>query len=426
MGLREYGEALEPPKNKIASIKYDNGLADVAKKKLIKNKNLQSIQPEKTTTPKQPLITYQSPSKSALEPVNVPTLEDFIKEAEKIAEQKVAARATALRRDTGDIAETFARKLYGQNVGATSGVGQELTARAIEDQAERLEPYAMQTAADLAHSELDYRQSEALRESQLIEQKRQNLYQGVLQGTIDKSQLSQDDLAGLGITDPQAVRTLQEVDFRNAMIGEGLNPDSPDDINMYTEQLRTSKKDTMRAQIIAGYSEANNGQLPTSEEVDMLLMLYGGETGILTAEEEAALIAKYNNEQWQRAMEMARAMNPPEGKVLCTELHRQGLISDEVYRSDMIVGRYYSIYHPAVVAGYHAWAIPFTRLMAKSKILTYIIYPFVSAWANHMHYKVTGKNTGSLLGAIIENLGVKACSFIGIFFKKEEQAWLQV
>lgn len=101
------------------------------------------------------------------------------------------------------------------------------------------------------------------------------------------------------------------------------------------------------------------------------------------------------------------------GKVICTELHRQGRISDEVYASDHAVGLRIAVEQPDVVAGYHLWAIPLVNLMQKSKLVTKAVEPFGKAWANEMHYQETGKGKSSLLGRLIMSLGVPACGAVG-------------
>lgn len=369
-------------------------------------------QPKETLAP---LVKpeFKTPDAAPLEPVARPTLQDFLSEAQKLSLQKSQAQAQQLKEQTGDVAEEFARQLFGRNVGATSGVGRKLASRAIEEQAQRLEPLALQEAARLGEQELSFRQQEEVREQQRQEARRENVFNQVLQGTLDKSQISAQDWAELGVTDPNAVRTLQEVDFRSAMIADGLDPNNPQDITSYRQGLRDAKNNQLRQQIVSNFAAVNDGQIPSPDEVEMMMMIYGGGSGLLTPEEETAIVNKYNQEQWQRTMQKAEAMNPPEGKVLCTELHRQGLLNDEIYKADLIMGKYFSIYYPSVVYGYHRWAKPVVGMMQKSKVLTYILKPFITAWAKQMHYQVTRKGRPSLIGKFLQMVGIPLCKYLG-------------
>lgn len=110
-----------------------------------------------------PLATITKPQNQrpkALEPINQPTLQDFISEAQKLSQQKTRAQAQILGESTGDVADAFSRRLFSQNVGSTSGAGQELARRSIREQSERLEPYALRQAAELGERELDYRRTD--------------------------------------------------------------------------------------------------------------------------------------------------------------------------------------------------------------------------------------------------------------------------
>lgn len=91
--------------------------------------------------------------------------------------------------------------------------------------------------------------------------------------------------------------------------------------------------------------------------------------------------------------------------VICTELHRQGILSDELYLADCK----YVCQHidDKTYDGYYVWAKYIANGMAKSKLLTTIVKPFAMAWAKRM----AGKD--NLLGDIILKIGVPVCRFIG-------------
>ena len=85
--------------------------------------------------------------------------------------------------------------------------------------------------------------------------------------------------------------------------------------------------------------------------------------------------------------------------VICTELHRQGLIPTRIYRANLIYYRNHS--NEEQVRAYHSWAVPVVRLMKKSKLATRIIQPFGKAWAYEMAYRVNKYPESNLLGRII-------------------------
>ena len=383
---------------------------------------LRSIR-KQTSQKAPPLVTpdFKRPTPGPLEPVNKPTLQDIINEAQKLSRQKTTAQASILGERTGDIADEFARRLFSQNIGATSGAGQELATRAIRDQAQRLEPFALQQAAELGQQELSFQHQEQTRRQQEEKQTRENTFNQILQGTVDRSQMSQQDWARLGVTDPQAVKTLADVDFANAMRGDGLDPNNPQEVNQYREGLRTAKRNQLRQEIVANYAAVNDGRLPTADETDMMLMLFGGESGILLPEEENALINKFNDEQWIRVKEKAEAMNPPEGKVLCTELYRQGYLPADVYMSDKIVGEHLSRNDVEVVRGYHRWGKPLAKIMSKNKVVKLLLKPFILAWAYEMHYDVTGVGKSTIIGRVLKYVGVSICRVLGK--QKEALRW---
>ena len=92
------------------------------------------------------------------------------------------------------------------------------------------------------------------------------------------------------------------------------------------------------------------------------------------------------------------------GTVICSELHRQGLMDDITFEADKKFGKKQDI---ETLNGYHSWAIPLANLMRKSKAITWIVKPIALAWAKDM---AGGKN---MFGKIINKIGIPICRFIG-------------
>jgi energy-converting hydrogenase Eha subunit A len=91
-----------------------------------------------------------------LTPVNQPTLDDYIAEAQKLGQQSVQNQQAILRQDTEQVGQDLSRQLYGQNIG-TSGISEKVIGKAISDQQKRLEPYAMQAGTEAAQTALKQR-----------------------------------------------------------------------------------------------------------------------------------------------------------------------------------------------------------------------------------------------------------------------------
>jgi hypothetical protein len=97
------------------------------------------------------------------------------------------------------------------------------------------------------------------------------------------------------------------------------------------------------------------------------------------------------------------------GSVICSLLHDKGLIDDETYEA---AGKFGSQQTHETRAGYKAWAIPLTRAMDKSRVLTFILKPFWKAWQKEMKARVKG-GKGSILGKVILGAGMPLCEWIG-------------
>lgn len=98
------------------------------------------------------------------------------------------------------------------------------------------------------------------------------------------------------------------------------------------------------------------------------------------------------------------------GSVICSELHKQGILSDELYAADANFGKKQDI---DVIMGYHFWAKPLARMMARSPLVTTLVKPIALSWANHMAHIEGIREKPSVVGKIIHNIGFPVCRFIG-------------
>lgn len=100
--------------------------------------------------------------------------------------------------------------------------------------------------------------------------------------------------------------------------------------------------------------------------------------------------------------------------VICTELHRRGLMSDEMYAAD---GLFLRTVEPSVVAGYHMWAKPLVRLMRKSDLFTGFINLFAKHWAEHMAFSVGEIEKDNRFGKFLNEAGQPLCRTISKLYQ---------
>lgn len=93
--------------------------------------------------------------------------------------------------------------------------------------------------------------------------------------------------------------------------------------------------------------------------------------------------------------------------VICTELHRQGYMSDEMLEKDREYGAAIRSDNGSVYVGYIILAMPIVRLMKKSKLFTKLISIPAMAWARDMAYD------NSFIGKCINKTGQPVCRIVG-------------
>lgn len=106
--------------------------------------------------------------------------------------------------------------------------------------------------------------------------------------------------------------------------------------------------------------------------------------------------------------------------VICTELHRRGVLSDEIFAADLQAGREQP---REVIAGYHLWAKPVVQLMKRSP-LAYMAARYIgSAWANEMAFRRGVKEAKTTrLGRFIVKYGPPVCGLIDLLRRKFHHA----
>lgn len=100
-------------------------------------------------------------------------------------------------------------------------------------------------------------------------------------------------------------------------------------------------------------------------------------------------------------------------KVICAELHRQGLMDEKIFKADEEFGRYLYSNQRDVLMGYQLWARPVVKWMQESRTVTRIVASIATPWSYEMAYRMGAKEKGSFVGKLLLDVGVPVCRTIG-------------
>jgi len=132
----------------------------------------------------------------------------------------------------------------------------------------------------------------------------------------------------------------------------------------------------------------------------MMIQAYAWKSGM----SDSTLAWGYYGIMWPR---------PPIMKVICTELHRQGLMDETIWKADEAFGQDLSDNHRDVLLGYQLWAKPVVKWMQKSTTVTRIVASIATPWSYEMAYRMGARDKGSVEGKILMFVGVPVCRAIG-------------
>ena len=116
-----------------------------------------------------------------------------------------------------------------------------------------------------------------------------------------------------------------------------------------------------------------------------------------------------------------------DGSVICTELHRQGILTSKTFQADRKFGVLLRSRDPFVYVGYMVWAPAIVSLMKKSNLITKIVSIFAIPWARHMAHITEGSFHNNYFGEVVMGIGVPFCRMIGktkSFLKECESQYL--
>lgn len=98
------------------------------------------------------------------------------------------------------------------------------------------------------------------------------------------------------------------------------------------------------------------------------------------------------------------------GKIICTEMHRQGYLSSHILAGD---SAYATTMSTETKVGYWSWARYVVAYMRKSPAFTLSITPFVNGWATEMAYRAGYVEKGSIIGKVLATVGEPLCWLLG-------------
>jgi hypothetical protein len=107
------------------------------------------------------------------------------------------------------------------------------------------------------------------------------------------------------------------------------------------------------------------------------------------------------------------------GRVICTHFYRKGEMDRNMWRADLEFT--FKRLSPITVRGYQYWAIPYVKLMRKSKLAEDIIRPLAFARARELTYQMGRSPKGSVFGKAVRLVFEPLCFAIGLFVG--EQNW---
>jgi len=106
-------------------------------------------------------------------------------------------------------------------------------------------------------------------------------------------------------------------------------------------------------------------------------------------------------------------------RVICTHFMRKGQIERDLWRAGYLYAARNT--SPITVRGYHAWGVPYVRLMRRSPLAERLMYPIARSFAEEIGYVMGVRPQGSVGGKIVRLTLEPLSFFIGLWVT--EQNW---
>lgn len=110
------------------------------------------------------------------------------------------------------------------------------------------------------------------------------------------------------------------------------------------------------------------------------------------------------------------------GRVICTHFYKKGKIDRETWRADLeFTARHLS---ETTVRGYQYWAIPYVKLMRRSRVAERVMYPIAIHRANEIAYQLGLRKRGSLRGKAVRVIMEPLCFILGTVVRQKDWSHL--
>ena len=107
------------------------------------------------------------------------------------------------------------------------------------------------------------------------------------------------------------------------------------------------------------------------------------------------------------------------GKVICTELCRNGVIEHDVWMADLDYSRKH--FSEQTMRGYHLWGVPYVKLMRKSPLFAKLAQYPTQAFAQDIAYRMGVRAKPNYMGWALRELAFRpVCWSIGVFAKARD------
>jgi hypothetical protein len=126
-------------------------------------------------------------------------------------------------------------------------------------------------------------------------------------------------------------------------------------------------------------------------------------------------LANITAEQVQEQEQTSTQTTKNKRTVICTELNRQGFLSDELYEAGH---PHFLTLSQDTIRGYHAWADHVVPVLRKSWFLSWLIAPIVQG----RYLMTTGRRKFTFWGVATIYIGQPICWLIGKFIKSQSDS----
>lgn len=236
----------------------------------------------------------------------------------------------------------------------------------------------------------------------------------------ERARLSQEQ-AGAADTLQQQIAQQQAQQQAQMMARGGLRGTNPALLSRFS-----MKEALMGQQKLGQQAATQRGEL---ESKGYSLEQAIKEKNLETLKDAMKSVEQFNLEKWkkQKEVEAAKlqsqatvaAANRPT-KIICTELYKQGRMSEETFKADQAFGKMIYTINPEIMVGYWTFAKPIVKMMKKSSLFTGAVAFIALPWAQHMAYCMGASEKDSLFGKVIMAVGIPMCNMIGKLVMSKE------